>query len=44
MVGQVVLPDEERHDRGELLYGSRENKDGASGDDARVQFSAKFDF
>lgn len=28
----------------ELLYGSRENKDGASGDDTRVQFSAKFDF
>ena len=28
----------------ELLYGSRENKDGASGDDTRVQVTAKFDF
>jgi hypothetical protein len=28
----------------ELLYGTRENKDGASNSDTRVQFSAKFDF
>ena len=28
----------------ELLYGRRENKDGAAGDDTRIQFSAKFNF
>jgi hypothetical protein len=28
----------------ELLHGTRENRDGASGSDTRVQFSAKFDF
>jgi hypothetical protein len=28
----------------ELLYGKRENKDGESGDDSRVQFSAKYNF
>jgi hypothetical protein len=29
---------------GELLWGERENNDGASGDDMRVQFSAKYEF
>lgn len=28
----------------ELLYGSRENNDGESGDDTRLQFSAKYSF
>jgi hypothetical protein len=28
----------------ELLYGKRENNDGRSGDDTRVQFSAKYSF
>ena len=28
----------------EFLYGKRENKDGASGDDTRLQFSAKYTF
>ena len=28
----------------ELLYGRRENKDSTSGDDTRIQFSAKFNF
>lgn len=28
----------------EFLWGKRENKDGASGDDTRVQFSAKYKF
>ena len=28
----------------ELLHGTRENKDVASGSDTRVQFTAKFDF
>jgi hypothetical protein len=28
----------------EFLYGKRENKDGESGDDSRVQFSAKYNF
>jgi hypothetical protein len=28
----------------ELLYGKRENNDGESGDDTRVQFSAKYSF
>jgi len=28
----------------ELLWGRRENKDGASGDDQRIQFSAKYTF
>jgi hypothetical protein len=28
----------------ELLWGERENKDGTSGDDTRVQFSAKYTF
>jgi hypothetical protein len=28
----------------ELLYGSRENKDGVSGSDTRLQFSAKYNF
>jgi hypothetical protein len=29
---------------GELLWGKRENKDGQSGDDTRVQFSARYKF
>jgi hypothetical protein len=29
---------------GELIWGKRENKDGATGDDSRVQFSAKYTF
>lgn len=29
---------------GELLWGERENKNGASGNDSRVQFSAKYEF
>jgi hypothetical protein len=28
----------------ELLWGQRENKDGATGDDTRIQFSAKYTF
>jgi hypothetical protein len=28
----------------ELLWGERENNDGSTGDDSRIQFSAKFKF
>jgi hypothetical protein len=28
----------------ELIWGKRENNDGATGDDSRIQFSAKYTF